>query len=130
MTIVAILKETTHNVLAQCRKSSKTNNVISCIKSRLYGRSYQYHAWLLLLKESEKKTEKKQLNLQYLQRKKRGFYKQTRTHTCIQSTHIITQQSPSVTHSRFSSVTQSVPLHSSCLQSHMMLDTHPESILV
>ena len=47
-----------------------------------------------------KKKKKKQLNLQYLQsKKKRGIYKQIRTHTCIQSTHTITQQSPSVTHS-------------------------------
>ena len=46
-----------------------------------------------------KRKQNKQLNLQYLQSKKRGIYKQTRTHTCIQSTHPITQQSPSVTHS-------------------------------
>ena len=46
-----------------------------------------------------KKKEKKQLNMQYLPVQKRGIYKQTRTHTCIQSTHTITQQSPSVTHS-------------------------------
>ena len=50
-------------------------------------------------RKRKKKKEKKQLNLQYLQSKKRGIYTQIRTHTCIQSTHTITQQSPSVTHS-------------------------------
>ena len=50
-------------------------------------------------KKAKKKQEKKQLNLQYLQSKKRGIYKQIRTHTWIKSTHTITQQSPSVIHS-------------------------------
>ena len=47
---------------------------------------------------SKKQKEKKQINLQYLQSKS---YLQTNSHshnTCIQSTIIVTQQSPSATH--------------------------------
>ena len=68
-----------------------------------------------------KKKEKKQLNLQYLQSKKRGIYTQNRTHTCIQSTHTITQQSPSVTHSVQS---HNEFRHSAVASGHTLTVTH------
>ena len=79
-----------------------------------------------------KKKEKNATQFAIFTEQKKGIYKQTRTHTFIQSTHTITQQSPSVTHSvqsPISSVTQQLPPVTH-LQSHMMLDTQPESILV
>ena len=91
--------------------------------------------------QRKRKKEKKQINLQYLQSKKKR-YLQTNLHSHMHTIHSHHYSAVTFCHT-LSSVTQSVPLLSSHtissvtqqlppvthLQSHMMLDTQPESIL-
>ena len=109
------------------------NHIISCIKSRLYGWSYQYHAWLLHLKESEKKKKKSNTicNIYRAEKKEVFTNKLALTHaynplTPLRSSHL--QSRIQFSHT-ISSVTQQLPPVTH-LQSHMMLDTQPELILV
>ena len=83
--------------------------------------------------QRKRKSEKKRLNLQYLQSKKKEVFtkKLALTHaynplTPLLSSHL--QLHVQFSHT-ISSVTQQLPPVTH-LQSHMMLDTQPESILV
>ena len=99
MTIVAILKETTHNVLAQIGKAAKRITLYHASSQGCMAGVINIMHGCYTSKKAKKKEKKATQIAIFTEQKKRGIYKQTRTHTCIQSTHTIIQQSPSVTHS-------------------------------
>ena len=124
MTIVAILKETTHNVLAQIGKAAKRITLYhASSQGCMAGVINIMHGCYTSKKAKKKRKKATQFAIFTEQKKKKK--KEVFTNK-LALTHA---------YNPLSSVTQSVPLHSRLppvthLQSHMMLDTQPESILV
>ena len=129
MTIVAILKETTHNVLAQIGKAAK--------RITLYHASSQgCMAGVINIMHgcyTSKKTKKKATQFAIFTEQKKEVFtnKLALTHAYNPLTPLLSSHLQS--HIQFShtisSVTQQLPPVTH-LQLHMMLDTQPESILV
>ena len=135
MTIVAILKETTHNVLAQIGKAAKRITLYhASSQGGMAGVINIMHGCYTSKKAKKKKRKKAtQFAIFTEQKKQKEVFtnKLALTHaynllTPLLSSHL--QSHIQFSHT-ISSVTQQLaPV--THLQSHMMLDTHPESILV
>ena len=130
MTIVAIFKETTHNVLAQIGKAGKRITLYHASSQGCMARVINIMHGCYTSKKAKKK-EKKQLNLQCLRSKKKEVF--TNKLALIHAYNPLTPlfNSHLQSHIQFShtisSVTQQLPPVTH-LQSHMMLVIHPESI--
>ena len=115
MTIVAILKETTHNVLAQIGKAAKRITLYHASSQGCMAEVINIMHGCYTSKKAKKK--KKSISICNIYRAKKKRYLQTNSHSHMHTIH--SHHYSAVTFSyTFNSATQSVPLHSSCLQSH------------
>ena len=112
ITIVAILKEKTHNVLVQKGKAAKRITLYHASSQGCIAGVINIMHGCYTSKKARKKATQFAI---FTEQKKR--YLQTNLHSHMQTIH--SHHYSTVTFSyTFSSVTQSVPLLSSCLRSH------------
>ena len=115
ITIVAILKEKTHNVLVQIGKAAKRITLYHASSQGCMARVINIMHGCYTSKKAKKKRKKATQFAIFTEQKKR--YLHTNSHSHMHTIH--SHHYSTVTFSyTFSSVTQSVPLLSSCLRSH------------